>query len=126
MDSAKTATATFSPLPPSRASGRLSGFFAVSGATHLYRFGRNVVYTGTVAPNRAGEPLWFQEQQKIGGVWKAAGAPFHYRLGAHGQTGVEFLARYLKLRRPYRVRCYYLGDAVTAPSSSSWSFFKEI
>lgn len=102
----------------------MSGHYATSSGTYLFRTTVDPLLTARVAPNRAGQCVRFTAQRYSAGAWRAwassacavsldsTSAAAAYLTGSH-PTGYRF-----------RMRAEYLGDTVSAAKNGAWKYFR--
>jgi Tol biopolymer transport system component len=113
-------------------SGRLSGYYGVSGAYKLYHFTQNCpkfhrgcpTFTGAVAPNHAGARVYIRLQLFISGAWRNV-LYFSVRLNSKSNTTVIFVYGDQRVKGiKSRTRVEFKGDADHLAKASAWSYFK--
>jgi subtilisin family serine protease len=108
--------------PAPQVTGMLKGFYASWHHYKLYHVGRDVVYRGEVAPNLAGEELYFELQRLKRAGWRRQ-AVAHFTLGRGSAVGVRVYASGLREGEGYRIRCYLPPFGSRPGATSAWSYF---
>ena len=115
------------------ANGSLSGNYGSSGAYRLFHYhatcpGRAHTgcprFTGTVAPNEAGQPLNFTLQASSGGTWHTVASVSAVIDPDGAKTIVWIYAGESVKGVPLRCRASYSGDASHLGDDGPWRYFK--
>jgi DNA-binding beta-propeller fold protein YncE len=104
-----------------RVTNALRHYYARSGIYHLYHVGTDPALVATVAPNEAGECLYFRAQQQIGGAWRALESSSCVTLDPHSRAAAYLgpphtAGEHVRLRAEWRT---HDGSAV---SFGTWQY----
>lgn len=120
-----TPSPTTTPSPGSTTTtGTLSGYYGSSGNVYLYRYWKDVYFTGRLTPAQNGNLLHFEWQKRNStGSWTTL-ADAAFAQDAGGSVTIYISHNDLAKGTRYRLRAYYAGDATHGSSSSVYSMFK--
>jgi hypothetical protein len=99
----------------------LTGFYAISGRTYLFRSGTDPRIFGTILPVHAGACLHFEVSHYASGRWTSPNRSPCFRMNSAGTAAAYYVGPFGRWV-PYRQRVYFGGDADHTSARSTWIY----
>jgi hypothetical protein len=103
----------------------LSGFYAKSGAYHLYHAGTHPGVRGAVAPNHHGQCIYFEIEHFGAGHWTAPARSGCFHLNSSSAALVVYTGPFAR-GVAYRQHIYFPGDIDHVGGYSVWVYMKAV
>jgi hypothetical protein len=102
---------------------RMLGFYATSGAYHLFRSTTDPIYIVTVLPKHPDRSVHLQLQRYGAGSWRLLAAE-SFDLNRDSKVGVIIDHRALDAGTRYRIRATFKSDADHVGDTTRWKYFR--
>jgi hypothetical protein len=115
------AEAKVTVLARAKVTDALRRYYGTSGRYRLYHAGEDPLITTTVAPNHAGQCVFFRGEHVVNGKWKDLGASKCFKLNAQSKVGVYYTGQH-QVGYHMRFRAEWHGTPMNAASVGPWQY----